>query len=116
MRRPIIRGFLCIGLLAAAVTLAGPQKKVLVFEVVSLRPDASDTGVGIVVGIGCHGSDRTDPSWRDIPTGRCVGTRMTAEMALAFAYGIFYPMNTVLKDSIVGEPDWFSKDRFALQA
>src|SRR5690349_20268225 len=83
------------------------------FEVVAIKPDVSTSGETYV---GFHGSDGTDPPWRVIPTDRCVGSRSTAQLLVLYAFDVGFSTRIPLKGSIVGQPEWFNKDLFSLQA
>ncbi len=88
----------------------------LVFDVESLKPDTRPIGNGMSPTIGCHGSDGTDPSFRVVPMGMCVGTLATAQMLVEYAFDLPGGLSRSLKETITGRPDWFDKDRFSLQA
>ena len=84
------------------------------FDVVSLKPDVQTTGL---VSVGCHGNDGTVPASRSIGMGMCTASRATAAMLVEFAYELSLSMSiNPVAVTIAGQPEWFDKDRFALQA
>src|SRR5262245_61734872 len=96
-----------------ALLLAMSSTQQAEFDVVSLKPAASQP----VVPFGCHGRDGIAPSIRvSVPTAMCVGTSVRAEMITAFAYEVGYGMTIPLKGAIADEPEWFSNDRYSIQA
>jgi uncharacterized protein (TIGR03435 family) len=98
--------------LCCVVSIPGSSQ--VAFDVVSLKPDIQTTGL---VTVGCHGSDGTLPASRSIGMGMCIASRATAAMLLEFAYNLSQSMTIIpVKGTISGQPDWFDKDRFALQA
>src|SRR4051812_18198350 len=88
---------LITALLLSLAPFAGTQNERVAFEVASIKPN--------------HSGGASYLRW---PTGRFAATNVTVRTLLEFAFsaGAF----PILKDQIVGEPDWVDIDSFDVDA
>jgi uncharacterized protein (TIGR03435 family) len=114
---------------ASPVTLQTTAPSHLEFEVASVKPDNSDSGL---TAYGCHGTDTTKPMTvlnvqfgpgpgspqpAIIPDslGRCSATNAPLKLLIAFAYGLNVGPGQV-DQNIVGGPAWLGSTRFDIDA